>query len=186
MRETCFSGGTDFATKKSWAAFSKSIMTAGVRSPVVRMGALPLVGSTVARVDIVVFGWIYAWLSSSDESVERTKDKEELDGGGKEWRWLDLDSWRLLRACKVGTSPSRMGNCWVRADAHVKQGFSRIDMQTVDMQLAVKANCPPLMDGWWGWRMRNKDVQRGTYGKGWYMRVYAPDTAGIVCTHWRW
>ena len=28
--------------------------------------------------------------------------------------------------------------------------------------------------------MRNKNVQRGTYGKGWFMRVYVPDKARIV------
>ena len=50
IRETCFSAGTDFAIKKSWAVFSKSISTAGVRSLAMSMGALLLVGSTVARI----------------------------------------------------------------------------------------------------------------------------------------
>jgi len=50
---TCFSAGTDLETKKSSAAFSKSIMTAGEISPSVRTGALALVGSTVANTDIV-------------------------------------------------------------------------------------------------------------------------------------
>ena len=56
MRTTCLSRGTDFVTEKSWVAFSKSIVTAGVRSPVVRTGALLLVSSTVARVNIVSSG----------------------------------------------------------------------------------------------------------------------------------
>jgi len=48
----CLSAGTDFTTKKSWAALLKSIAMAGVKLPVVKMGALLLVGSTVARVDM--------------------------------------------------------------------------------------------------------------------------------------
>jgi len=118
IRETHFSKGTDFATKKSWAAFSKSIVTAGVRSPVVRTGALLLVGSTVARVDIIGFGWIYPWLLSSDESVERIKEEEELDGGGEEWRQLGLDSWQLLQVCKG----RHTCETWVFQDWHVDGG----------------------------------------------------------------
>jgi len=63
--------------------------TAGVRSPAVRTGALPLVGSTIARVDIGIvaddFRGIYAWWSSESESDERIKDDREVDKGGGEW-----------------------------------------------------------------------------------------------------
>ena len=59
---TCFSLGTDFEMKKSNAAFSKSIITVGEISPAVRTGALALVGSTVASVDMVesLYLWMYA------------------------------------------------------------------------------------------------------------------------------
>ena len=76
---TCFSVGTDLATKKSCAAFSKSIMTVGEMSPAVKTGAFALVGSTVA-VGVAMTGeqmWIYAVVSSSDESEERQK----VEGG---------------------------------------------------------------------------------------------------------
>ena len=68
---TCLSVGTDLATKKSKAVFSKSIITAGVISPPVKTGALPLVGSTEAVVDMFLssLGWIYA--HSSKKSDER-------------------------------------------------------------------------------------------------------------------
>jgi hypothetical protein len=91
MSETCLSVGTVFATKKSWAAFSKSIATAKVRSPEVSTGALPLVGSTVARVDMGVFNEVYVQLLSSDESDESTKDEEVLIGSGGDWEQLGMD-----------------------------------------------------------------------------------------------
>ena len=50
---TCLSAGTDLATKKSKEAFSKSIITAGEISPAVKTGALLLVGSTEAVVDML-------------------------------------------------------------------------------------------------------------------------------------
>ena len=62
MKATCLSAGTDFASKKSSHAFLNSIITDGVTSPLVKMGALPLVGSTVAMFDMLwtTFEGIYA------------------------------------------------------------------------------------------------------------------------------
>ena len=51
---TCLSAGTDLATKKSKEAFSKSIITTGEISPTVKTGALLLVGSINAVVDMLL------------------------------------------------------------------------------------------------------------------------------------
>ena len=62
MKATCLSLGTEFASKKLRHAFLNSIITDGVTSPLVKTGALPLVGSTVVVFDMfcVIFDGIYA------------------------------------------------------------------------------------------------------------------------------
>ena len=57
--------------------------TAEVRSPAVRTGALPLMGSTIARVNMI-FGGIWGRYSSSDESEESMKEEGRLYSRGME------------------------------------------------------------------------------------------------------
>ena len=78
---TCLSAGTDLATKKLKGAFSKSIITTGEISPTVKTGALLLVGSTKAVVDMLLSSleWIYVCSLSKIQMIGE-KRMEEMWG----------------------------------------------------------------------------------------------------------
>jgi len=72
MNGTCLSAGSDFTLKKSWQAFSNSILMLGMTSLPVNTGTFPLVDLMVAMVDIS--DGIYVCKSSLKELEERWND----------------------------------------------------------------------------------------------------------------
>ena len=120
---TCFSAEIDLAMKKSCAAFSKSIMTAGEISPAVKTGAFMLVGLTVAI--SVVMVWDLAWV------IHYLKSLKKEDGGdvgeGSQTVGSRCEMGCILRARALGMRLSRIGSCLATAVVHMKRGSSSFD-----------------------------------------------------------